>query len=186
MKPRFKRTKYLRVNERIWASQLMLIDSDGKQLGVVSRNEALKKAAEKGLDLVEIVPTAHPPIVRIMDYGKYKYEQSKSDKHRHKPMQLKEIKLGLEIQSADLGVKLRHAEKFLTSGDKVKVNLRFRGREIIYARRGKDLLWDFAKSLDSISAIEHPPTIEGKTATILLVPKSGSPRRGRDAKNKIE
>ncbi|MDI6839617.1 MAG: translation initiation factor IF-3 [bacterium] len=179
MKPRLYRLKDLRINESIRIPKLRLVDSDGKQLGVVSRDEALRIAAEKGLDLVELVPNVYPPVCKIMDYGKYKYEQSKSEKHKHRVMQTKEIKLGLETQEADIRVKLKHAEKFLTRGDKVRIRLKFRGREIMYAERGKELIWNFAKSLDSISTIEQAPTIDGKIATALLVPK-----RSRDAKVK--
>lgn len=171
--------KYLRVNERIRRPQVRLIDADGKQLGVVPREEALRLAREKFLDLVEIVPTASPPVCKILDYGKYKYEQSKREKHKYKVLHTKEIKLRLKTQAADRKVKLRHAEAFLARGHKVKVSLRFRGREIIYANQGKDMLRDCAEALNEVSVVEQPPKIDRKVASILL-----SPKRSKDAKIK--
>lgn len=168
MKPKYKpRT---RVNERIGFFKLMVIDSDGKQIGVLPREEALRRAFDKGLDLVEIVPTARPPICKIMDYGKYKYDKHKSEKHKHKAVQTKEIKLGMNIQEVDILVKLKQAEKFLAHGNKVRAKLRFRGREIIYANRGKDILLNFANSL-SDGVIEQAPRIDGKIATVIIAPK---------------
>lgn len=173
MNPKYKRE--LRANERIRLPRLKVIGADGKQVGILTREEALRMAREAGLDLVEVVPTAMPPVCKIMDYGKYKYEKSKSDKHRHKPAIVKEIKLGLNIQAADLEVKLRWAREFLAHGNKVRVRLRFKGREIIYSKRGKDVLWGFAQSLDDVGIVEQAPLIDGGIATVVVAPK-------RDAK----
>jgi translation initiation factor IF-3 len=159
--------------------RLRLIGADGKQIGIVSREEALKRAMEEGLDLVEIVPTANPPVCKIMDYGRYKYEKSKSEKHRRKPVVIKEIKLGMNIQEADIEVKLRHAREFLAHGNKVKVSLRFRGREIIYAKRGKEVLWKFAKALEGVGVIEQVPTVNETIATTVIAPI-------RDAKTQVK
>ncbi|MCK4353330.1 translation initiation factor IF-3 [candidate division WOR-3 bacterium] len=172
--------KYLRINRRIRSRKVRLIDSSGAQRGTVSLEEALRLAGERYLDLVEIVPTAHPPVCKIMDYGKYKYEQSKREKHKHKIMYMKEIKLKLRIQKADKEIKSKRAEKFLTRGHKVKVTLRFRGREIIYSKQGKDILLDFAKSLDKVSSIEQFPKVDGKIASILLIPKRSDNAKSKD------
>ncbi len=170
MKPGYKKYKpRTRVNERIRFFELRIIDSDGKQIGVLKRDEALRRAFDQGLDLVEIVPTARPPICKIMDYGKYKYEQHKKDKQKHKSVQTKEIKLGLNIQEGDIAVRMKQAEKFLAQGNKIRAKLRFRGREIIYANRGKEVLLDFAKGLPG--AIEQAPRIDGKIMSIVIAPK---------------
>lgn len=169
MKPRFERG--LRVNEGIRLPRLRVIGADGKQLGILHREEALKIAREHGLDLVEIVPTAVPPVCKIMDYGKYKYEKSKSEKHRHKPSIMKEIKLGLNIQDADMEVKVKWAKEFLAHGNKVRANLRFKGREIIYSKRGKDVLRRFAQLLEDVGTVEQSPRVDGSIATIVVVPR---------------
>jgi translation initiation factor IF-3 len=166
-----RKVTYLRVNQRIRFPKLRVIASDGSQVGVISRDEALRMAREEGLDLVEVVPNSRPPVCKIMDYGKYKYEKNKSEKHRHKASVIKEVKLGMNTQEADVGVKLRWARDFLSDGNKVRARLRFRGREIIYAKRGKDILLDFARSLDDVAMIEQPPRVDGNIATIVVAPR---------------
>jgi translation initiation factor IF-3 len=170
--------------------QLRLIGEDGKQLGIVSRNEALKMAREAGLDLVEVSPHTRPPVCKIMDYGKHMYEERKKEKKRkHSIVKLKELKLGLKIDEHDYNVKLRKAKEFLSNGNKVKVRLKFRGREVIYADRGKDVLMRFARDLEEISNIEQSPTREGRFMIFLLSPKQGTKQHTQDkeyAKNKDE
>lgn len=166
----------LRANERIRIPKLRVIGSDGRQLGVMAREEALRMAREERLDLVEVVPNVMPPICKIMDYGKYKYEKSRGEKHKRKPAEIKEIQLGMNIQDADTAVKMRWAKEFLVRGDKIRVKLRFRGREKIYANRGKDILLKFAHSLEDVGTLEQDPQIEGNIAMIVVAPK-------RDAKS---
>jgi translation initiation factor IF-3 len=182
--------KKLRINYRIRMPQLRLIGEDGKQLGIVSRNEALKMAREAGLDLVEVSPHTRPPVCKIMDYGKHMYEERKKEKKRkHSIVKLKELKLGLKIDEHDYNVKLRKAKEFLSNGNKVKVRLKFRGREVIYADRGKDVLMRFARDLEEISNIEQSPTREGRFMIFLLSPKQGTKQHTQDkeyAKNKDE
>lgn len=184
MRPEYKRE--LRANEQIKIPKLRVIGSDGKQVGVLTREEALRMAREEGLDLVEVVPNTMPPVCKIMDYGKYKYEKSKTEKHKHKPSVVKEIKLGLNIQDADMEVKLRWAKEFLAHGNRVRARLQFRGREIIYSKRGKDVLWRFAQSLEDIGIVEQAPRIDGNIATVVVAPTSKSHldvnRKKRDAK----
>lgn len=165
------REKHLRVNKRIWAPEVRVIDDEGKQLGILKTDEALRIAYERRVDLIEIVPGARPPVCKLADYGKYKYEEKKK-RHKHKPKVMKEIKLRLNIQDADKAVKLKQAEKFLAHGHKVFVRLWFRGREIIYGKRGKEILWDFGKALESVAVIEQPPKVERRTGTLLLTPKT--------------
>lgn len=152
---------------------MRLINSNGKQVGVVLREKALKMAQDEGLDLVEIVPNASPPVCKIMDYGKYKYQQSKSEKHKRKPVGMKEIKLGMNIQDADIEVKLRWAREFLTHNNKVKVRLQLKGREVVYADRGKEVLWKFAHGLEDVGVIEQPPRVIEERMLILVI----APRR---------
>lgn len=138
----------------------------------MSRSEALKIAREAGLDLVEVSPNTKPPVCKIMDYGKYLYEERKREKKRkHSVGKLKELKLGLKIDEHDYNVKLRQAREFLSNSNKVRVRLKFRGREVIYTDRGREVLMRFAKDLEDISNIEQPPTMEGKFMIFLLSPK---------------
>lgn len=182
--------KKLRVNYRIRIPQLRLIGEDGKQLGIVSRNEALKMAREAGLDLVEVSPNTRPPVCKIMDYGRYMYEERKKEKKRkHSIVKLKELKVGLKIDEHDYNVKLRKAREFLSNSNKVRVRLRFKGREVIYADRGKEVLMRFAKDLEDVSNIEQSPTREGRFMIFLLSPKQGTKQHPEDkgyAKNKDE
>ena len=143
-------SKELRINEEIRCKEVRLIDDAGEQLGVMPPREAAKIAAEKGLDLVEIAPTANPPVCRIMDYGKYRYEQSKREKEAKKnqhTVDIKEIKLSLNIDTHDFNTKLNNALKFIRHGDKVKVSIRFRGREMGHPEIGLDTMKRFADAL---------------------------------------
>jgi translation initiation factor IF-3 len=176
----FNKPKYLRINERIMVSEVRLIDFDGTQAGVVSRSEALKRAYEKGLDLVEIAPYDKPPVCKIIDFGKYKYEQHKSDRQKHKTSTTKEVNVSLNIQSADIEVKLKQAEKFLSRGDKVLIKLMLKGREIIYANRAKEILATCSAALESIASVEQSPTLDGRIMNLLLIPKRSKYAQNKD------
>ena len=164
----------MRRNAQIRLPTIRLILEDGKQAGIVSREEALRLAREAGLDLVEIVPGARPPVCKILDYGKYKYEESKREKSRKKKQHTtvtKEIKMRLKIDKHDYDIKLVRAQKFLIHGYKVKLRLFFRGREIVYARKGIELLTNFAEALTEKGKISQPAKKEGRQVTALIIPK---------------
>ncbi len=151
-----------------------MIGEDGEQLGIMSSKEALSRAEEAGLDLVKIAPTAKPPVCRIVDYGKFKYEQvrrEKDAKKKQKTIEIKEIRLSPNIDTNDLNTKANAARKFLTKGNRVKVTLRFRGREMAHMSESKHILDDFAQTLADISVVEKPPKVEGRTMTITLAEK---------------
>lgn len=174
--------RYLRVNRAIRMPEVRVIDENGGQLGILKIEDALRIAYERGFDLIEIVPTSRPPVCKLADYGKYKYEEKK--KHKHSKINVvKELKVGLNIQEADKQVKIKQATKFLEHGDKVLVKLWFKGREIIYNKRGQEILWAFGKALESIAIMEQAPRIEGKMGTLLLAPK---PNKDAKVKSKDE
>lgn len=154
---------------------MRLVDNENKQLGIVSLQEALRIADDRQLDLVEIAPQAKPPVCRLMDYGKYKYEQSKREKEAKKKQRVinvKEVKLRPNIDEHDYQVKFRNAERFLKDGDKVKATIMFRGREIVYTPKGKELLSRMYKELADISIIERHPKVEGRNMIMILAPKT--------------
>ncbi len=164
----------LMINEQIRDREVRLIGEDGAQLGIVSTREAMRLAEEAGLDLVKIAPTAKPPVCRIVDYGKFKYEQIRKEKEARKKqrvIEIKEIRLSPNIDTNDLNTKVNAARKFLGKGDKVKVTLRFRGREIAHMNNSKHILDDFAKSLSDISVVEKAPKVEGRSMTMFLTEK---------------
>lgn len=151
-----------------------MIDSEGAQVGVVSLEEAKSSAQEVGLDLVEISPNADPPVCRIMDYGKYRYEDSKKKaaaKKKQKQMQVKEVKFRPGTDSGDYGVKLRNLRRFLEDGDKVKVTMRFRGREMAHQELGLELLQEVEKDLEEIGTVEQYPKLEGRQMVMVIGPK---------------
>lgn len=151
-----------------------MIDSEGAQVGVVSLEEAKSSAQEVGLDLVEISPNADPPVCRIMDYGKYRYEDSKKKaaaKKKQKQMQVKEVKFRPGTDSGDYGVKLRNLRRFLEDGDKVKVTMRFRGREMAHQELGLELLQEVEKDLEEIGSVEQYPKLEGRQMVMVIGPK---------------
>jgi len=151
-----------------------VIDPDGNQLGVIPTQEALKAAVEFGLDLVEVSPNANPPVCKIMDYGKYKYELTKKlqeAKKKQSSFQLKEIKIRPKTGDHDLQVKIGHIRKFLEKKDKVRVTVIFRGREITLSDRGRELLGQVAETVSDISAVEQFPRFEGRTMIMVLAPK---------------
>ena len=153
-------SKELQINDEIRDKELRIIDTDGSQLGIMSASEALDKAAEKNLDLVKISPMAKPPVCKIMDYGKYRFEQAKREKEARKNqhiVDIKEIRLSLNIDTHDFNTKLGHAKRFISEGDKVKVSIRFRGREMGHPELGYDIMRKFADSCAEFANIENPP-----------------------------
>ena len=164
----------LMINEQIRDKEVRLIGEDGEQLGIVSVKEAMRLAEEAGLDLVKIAPTAKPPVCKIVDYGKYKYEQLRKEKEakkKQKVVEIKEIRLSPNIDTNDLNTKMNAARKFITKGDRVKVTLRFRGREMAHMNSSKHILDDFAESLSDVAVVEKPPKVEGRSMTMFLTVK---------------
>jgi len=162
------------VNRQIHAKTVRLIASDGSQLGIVSIQEALDTASEHGLDLVEVAPNSDPPVCRVMDYGKFKYQASKKEqgaRKKGKAFQVKEIKLRPHTEEHDLGFKIRNLKKFLEKKNRVKVTMIFRGREIAYKDVGKELLEKVAEEVMDKGNVEQPPREEGRNLSMLIVPK---------------
>lgn len=153
---------------------MRVVDTDGQQIGVLPIKEALRLAREKGLDLVEVAPSAKPPVCRIMDFGRFRYEQSKREreaKKKQRIIEIKEIRMTPKIDDHDYNVKAKAAERFLREGNKVKVSVRFRGREIVHADIGKDLLADLAEIVKDVGVVERPPQVEGKNMIMILAPR---------------
>jgi translation initiation factor IF-3 len=164
----------IRINERIRAKEIRLIAEDGEQKGVMPSNEGLKLAKEKNLDLVEVAPKANPPVCRIMDYSKYKYEQEKKERLARKKQRvthLKEIRLKPNIEEHDYQTKLRHLKKFLERGDKAKVTLMFRGRQMAHVNVGRQLMDRLMKDLSELAEVEKLPVLEGRFMVMMLAPK---------------
>lgn len=164
----------MRINEEIRAREVRVIGSDGEQLGIMSGREAQQLAYEKHLDLVEIAPTAKPPVCRIMDYGKYRYEQQKREKEsrkKQKTFDIKEVKLRPGIEEHDFNVKFKNAVRFLEDGDKVKVTIMFRGRELSHPELGEVLLNKMAAQLKEMAVVERQPKLEGKNIIMIVAPK---------------
>lgn len=162
------------INEEIREKELRIIDSDGSQIGIMTSKEALNIAEEKELDLVMISPGAKPPVCRIMDFGKFIYEQSKKDKEarkKQKTINIKEVRLSPAIEEHDIDIKANNAKKFLLDDDKVKVTVRFRGRESDYTYIGRKILKSFLAKLDDICVVEKPAKLEGKNMIMILAPK---------------
>lgn len=165
----------LRVNDRIRISPVRLIDQHGEQVGIVGTDEARDIASEAGLDLVEVAPNSRPPVCRIMDYGKYKYEQARKAKEAKKKQHtvtVKEIKLRPKIEEHDYGFKMRHARRFLDDGDKVKFTLRFRGREMTHPELGERVLEQIKDDLGETIVVESDIRREGRTMTMLVSPRT--------------
>ncbi|RMG73563.1 MAG: translation initiation factor IF-3 [Nitrospirae bacterium] len=159
-----------RVNERIRAKEVRLVDADGKQVGIVSLREALDLADERGLDLVEVAPNAKPPVCKIMDYGKFRYQQSKKHSHR-KTIDVKEVKVRPNIDKHDLELKIRNIKRFLEQGNKAKVTMFFRGREIVRPELGMQVFEKIIESLEGKYHIENKPKLQGKSMTMVISPK---------------
>ncbi len=165
------------VNEAIRAREVRLIGPDGAQLGVVAIREALRIAQEADLDLVNVAPTAKPPVCRIMDYGKFKYEQAKKEKEarrNQKIIELKEVRFSSNIEEHDFQTKLRNVRKFIEDEDKVKCTIRFRGREITHSEIGQQVLERVATLCEDIATVERKPKIEGRSMIMILTPKAES------------
>ncbi|MCS6786387.1 MAG: translation initiation factor IF-3 [Thiobacillaceae bacterium] len=164
----------MRINGEIDAPQVRLIGVDGQQIGIVSLREALLKAEEADLDLVEIAPQAQPPVCKIMDYGKYKYQEQKKQHEarlKQKQIQVKEIKFRPRTDEADYQVKLRNLIRFLTDGDKAKVTMRFRGREVMHQEFGLQLLQRIEQDLAEYGTVEQQPKLEGRQMVMILAPR---------------
>nr|WP_249315187.1 translation initiation factor IF-3 [Bacillus sp. FJAT-49711] len=162
------------VNEGIRARELRLVDHNGEQLGVKSRNEALEIAARVNLDLVLVAPNAKPPVARIMDYGKFRFEQQKKDKEarkNQKVINVKEVRLSPTIDEHDFNTKLRNGRKFLEKGDKVKASIRFRGRAITHKEIGQRVLNRFADECSDVATVESKPKMDGRSMFLVLAPK---------------
>jgi translation initiation factor IF-3 len=164
----------VRVNRQIRISPVRVIGADGSQLGILEVDAALRMAEDQGLDLVEVAATARPPVVRIMDYGKYKFEMAKQArlaKKKQHVIELKEVKYRPGIDDHDFDTKTRHARRFLEEGNKVKVTLMFRGRQIAHPELGREVVDRVAQELTDVAKIESEPKFEGKSMTMILTPK---------------
>ena len=162
------------INEQIRDREVRLIGENGEQLGIMPSREAMKLAEQAGLDLVKIAPAAKPPVCKIIDYGKYRYEQARKEKEakkKQKVVEVKEIRMTPNIDSNDLNTKMNAAKKFLGKGNKVKVTLRFRGREMAHMHSSKHILSDFAQSLADVAVIEKAPKVEGRSMSMVLTEK---------------
>ena len=162
------------INEQIRDREIRLIGEDGEQLGIMSAREAMKIAQEAELDLVKIAPAAKPPVCKIIDYGKYKYEQARKEKEakkKQKTVEVKEVRLSPNIDTNDLNTKINNAKKFISKGNKVKVTLRFRGREMAHVQQSKHILDDFAETLADVAVVEKPAKMEGRAMSLVLAEK---------------
>lgn len=164
----------MRINREIRSASVRVIDPEGKQLGVIPLADALAEAVKAGLDLVEVSPTAAPPVCRIMDYGKFRYQQSKKvqvSKKSQTVIQIKEIRLRPKTEAHDLAVKIRHVRKFLDQHNKVKITMMFRGREIAYTEIGRKIMEDIVNTLAEGAVIDQHPKLEGRNMVMILSPK---------------
>lgn len=165
----------MRINEEIRAREVRVITADGEQLGIMSGRAAQQLAVERHLDLVEIAPTAKPPVCKIMDYGKYRFDQAKKEKDRRKNQKVvetKEVRLSVNIDTHDFDTKVNHAVKFLNGGNKVKVSIRFRGREMAHTNLGNGIMERFAEATAEYGTVEKPAKLEGRQMLMFLAPKS--------------
>ncbi|MDO4546989.1 MAG: translation initiation factor IF-3 [Clostridia bacterium] len=162
------------INEDIRDREVRLVDQNGEQLGVMSSEQALKLAEERQLDLVKIAPQARPPVCKLMDYGKYRFEQSKRDREirkNQKTISIKEVRLSATIEDHDVDDKYRNAVKFLADGNKDKVTIRFRGRQITHSEIGVEVMNQFAERIKDVGIVERRPLIEGRNMTMIVAPK---------------
>ncbi len=162
------------INEQIRDKEIRLIGENGEQLGIMSAKDAMKLAREAELDLVKIAPTAKPPVCKIIDYGKYRYEMARREKEakkKQKVIEVKEVRLSPNIDTNDLNTKINSARKFLEKGNKVKVTLRFRGREMAHMQASKHILDDIAEELKDVATIEKPAKVEGRSISMVLAEK---------------
>ena len=171
---RYKTISDLMINEQIRDREIRLIGSNGEQLGIMSAREAMKLAEDAELDLVKIAPNAKPPVCKIIDYGKYRYELARKEKEakkKQKTVEVKEIRLSPNIDTNDLNTKVNAAKKFLSKGNKVKITLRFRGREMAHIAQSKHILDDFAKEVEDMAVVEKAPKQEGRSISMVLAEK---------------
>ena len=169
-----KKDNNIQINEEIRDAELRVISSDGQQLGIMSAKQALEIAEQKNLDLVKIAPQSKPPVCKIMDYGKYRFEQSKREKEARKNqhiVDIKEVRLSLNIDTHDFNTKLNNALKFIKHGDKVKVSFRFRGREMGHPEIGLETMKRFADACAEVAVVEKPAKLEGRQMLMFLAPK---------------
>ncbi len=162
------------INEQIRDKEVRVVGEDGEQLGIMSARDAQKLAEEAGVDLVKIAPTAKPPVCKIVDYGKFKYEQTRREKEakkKQKVIDIKEVRMSPNIDTNDLNTKVGAARKFIQKGDRVKVTLRFRGREMAHMNSSRYILDDFAEALSDCAIVEKPPKVEGRSMTMFLTEK---------------
>ena len=162
------------INEQIRDREVRVVSADGEQLGVMSSRDAMKLAREAELDLVKIAPKAQPPVCKIIDYGKYKYERSRREKEakkKQKTVEVKEVRMSPNIDANDLNTKVNNAKKFILKGNKVKVTLRFRGREMAHVQQSKHILDDFADMLKDVAQVEKPAKLEGRNMSMVLTVK---------------
>ena len=172
------------INEEIRDKEVRLIGADGSQLGVMSAAQALAIAEQQELDLVKIAPGSVPPVCRLMDYDKHRFEQSKREKEmrrNQKTMEIKEVQLSATIEENDIGVKLKNAIRFLGEGNKVKVSIRFRGRQIAHSEIGLKVMQDFAQRVQEVAVVERKPSIEGHNMLMILAPKTDKTAKGGSA-----
>ena len=164
----------LQINEQIRDKELRVIDADGTQLGIMSLRQALEIAEQKNLDLVKIAPQANPPVCKIIDYGKYRFEQANREKEARKNqrvVEIKEVRLSLNIDTHDFETKRNHALRFISEGNKVKVSIRFRGREMGHPELGQEIMQRFADAMSEVANVEKPAKLEGRTMLMFLAPK---------------
>ena len=182
-------SKELRINDKIRAREVRLIDGQGQQRGVVSLREAMTLAEEEDLDLVEVSPTVVPPVCRLMDYGKFRYETAKKNreaKDKHKQYDIKEVKFRPKINEHDYQVKSRMVQRLLDEGDKVKVTMMFRGREVTYTRIAEKILDRVVLDAEAFAIVEKRPKLEGKNMTMILSPRTDAPKTEPSSPPKAE
>ena len=164
----------LQINEQIRDKELRVIDSDGTQLGIMSLRQAMEIAEQKNLDLVKIAPQANPPVCKIIDYGKFRFEQAKREKEarrNQRVVEIKEVRLSLNIDTHDFETKRNHAMRFISEGNKVKASIRFRGREMGHPELGQEIMSRFAEAMSEVANVEKPAKLEGRTMLMFLAPK---------------
>lgn len=175
-----QRQPQVRVNYRIRVPEVRVIAADGTQLGIMVSQDAIRLAQEQNLDLVEVNPKADPPVCKVMDFGKYKYEEKKranEAKKKQNVVEIKEVKVRPKTDEHDLDTKIRHIRRFLEEGNKAKITVRFRGREITHPEKGREVIDDIVKALEGTIVIESQPSIEGKQMTMLIAPKPSAIKR---------
>ncbi len=185
----FIAAKELSINEQIRAKEIRVIDDKGEQLGVMSTAQALSMAYDKGLDLVEISPNSAPPVCRILDYGKYRFEREKKEKEQRKKQQtidIKEIQLSYRIDTHDFETKLKHARRFLEDGAKVKVSIKFKGREMSHTAIGLDVITRFGEACTDLGIIEKKPVLDGRQMIMFVNSKLNAPQNSNTKKQPAE